>query len=66
METVLMVIVGLSCLVGSGFVLFKVASRDGGPVYAWLEKDGVATAVSLAVMTAASLGIALLIQALAS
>jgi hypothetical protein len=65
MEKILLVVVGLSCLLSSGLVLFKVASRDGEPVYSWLEKDGAAVAVSLAVMTAGSLGLALLIQALA-
>lgn len=65
MEKALLVIVGLSCLLGSGLVLYKVASRDGEPVYPWLEKDGASTAVSLAVMTVGSLGLALLLQALA-
>ena len=40
MEKILLVVVGLSCLLSSGLVLFKVASRDGEPVYPWLEKDG--------------------------
>lgn len=64
MEKVLLLMAGLSCLGSSGFVLFKVAARDGEPVRAWLEKDGAATAVSLAVLTVGSLGIALLFQAL--
>jgi hypothetical protein len=66
MEKVLLVMVGLSCLLGSGFVLFKIAARDGEPVYPWLERDGAATAITLAVLTVGSLGIALLLQALMS
>jgi hypothetical protein len=66
MEKALLVIIGLSCLVGSGLVLFKLAPRDGEPVRAWLESDGTATVVSLALTLVGTLGIGLVIQALAT
>lgn len=65
MEKVLLAMVGLACLGGSGFVLYKVAPREGRPARAWLEKDGPATAVALGLMMLGTLGIAFLIQAVA-
>jgi hypothetical protein len=65
MEKALLVIVGLSLLGGSGFVLRKLAPRNGELAYAWLENDGAATAVSLGLLLAGTLGIGLLLQALA-
>jgi hypothetical protein len=65
MENALLVIVGLSCVVGSGFVVFKLAARDGEPTRAWLENDGAATVVTLALLLVGTLGMGMLIRALA-
>ena len=42
-----------------------LAPRDGEPGPDWMEKDGAATAVSLALIMAATIGVGLLIKALA-
>lgn len=66
MENAVLMIVGLSCVAGSALALFKLAPRNGEPGPAWMEREGAATAVSLVLIMMGTLGVGLLIKALAS
>jgi len=65
MQNMAMAIVGLVCLMISGFALYKLAPREGKLGIPWMEIEAVGISVSLVLVTLIATGAALLIAAVA-
>lgn len=63
MQSAVMVVVGVVCLLFSRLVFVKAAPKDGEEPAPWLQKDGAAMGVTLVVILFGTFGIGLLIKA---
>lgn len=65
MQNIAMAIAGLVILAGTVFTIYRLAPREGSMTVAWMQRENIATIVTLALMVLGLTGIGLIVKALA-
>lgn len=66
MQSTLMVIAGIVCLLLGGLAIYKLRPQEGRPPSRWTQTDGAGTAVALGLMVVLLAGISLLVKGIFS